>query len=149
MFASEEPRGLKQPTPPLSQVLHPAAAWQRNYSHLSNARLRDSLFLEAGKQLQFISTGLGLVLSFFYFSKATFFSFLRSWLIMMSIHPFSITFFSCTQGRRGAGACPSCLEAQAGLHPWKVSTSLQGHTETNNHPYFLSQLWSIYRHRYA
>lgn len=128
-------------------MLHPAAAWQKkNHSHLSNSRLRDSFYLQALKQLQFISATLGL-LSFFiyiYLPKATF-SFLQSWLIMMSIHPFSITALSCTQGRGGAGADPSCLEAAAGWHPWKVSTSLQGQREANNRSYLLSQLSSIWR----
>lgn len=138
-FPVRSPEDFERQKAPVSPVLHSAAAWQRkNRSHLSNSRLRDSHYLQATE-----TTPIHQHYFTIYIPKATF-SILRLRLIMMSIHPFSITTV-LHSGSRGVGADPNCLEAAAGWHPWKVSTLLHSHMEANNPPdFFFSYSYDIF-----
>jgi len=69
--------------------------------------------------------------------------------VHFQIHP-SIHFLyplNPTQGRRLAGAYPSCHWARGRVHPGPVASPSQGHTETNNHPCSHSLLGSILSHQ--
>ncbi len=56
------------------------------------------------------------------------------------IHPSIIYPANPLQGRRAAGADPSCYWASGGVHPGQVASLSQGrHTETDNHSH--SHLW--------
>ena len=64
----------------------------------------------------------------------------NSWKLVIAQHP-SIHFLyplNPTQGRRRAGAYPSCHWTRGGIHPGHVASPSQGHTETNEHPSMLT-----------